>query len=176
MVLIIPSTMLILNFTQLGIVWFGAKAVQADKMMVGDIMAFIGYSMQVIFSFLIMSMVSVILPRAVVSWRRVYQILKTKPTIIDTETPFVESKENKISTLEFQNVSFSYPGAKEKVLNNINFTAKKGEITAFIGSTGCGKSTLINLIPRFYDVTEGSIVINENDIKNYLLTDLHDIV
>lgn len=175
MVMIMPATMLILNFTQLGIVWFGAKAIEADKMMVGDIMAFIGYSMQVIFSFLIMSMVSVILPRAVVSWKRVYAVLKTEPTIIDADSPKIVSEDDQKNsgTLEFKNVSFSYPGAPENVLNNISFKAKKGDITAFIGSTGCGKSTLINLIPRFYDVTEGQILINENDIRDYSLADLH---
>lgn len=171
MVLIMPVTMLILNMTQLSIVWFGAKAVDAHKMQIGDIMAFIGYAMQVIFSFLIMSMVSIILPRAVVSWRRVYQVLKTDSTITNPENP-TEPCEN-TGILEFKNVSFSYPNAKESVLENISFTARKGEITAFIGSTGCGKSTLINLIPRFYDVTKGSILIDGTDIRQLTLSDLH---
>jgi len=177
MVLMMPLAMLILNFTQLGIVWFGAKAVEAEKMQIGDIMAFIGYAMQVIMSFLIMSMVSVILPRVIVSWQRVHQVLITKPTIIDTEKPVAVSKEDLSDiSLEFKNVSFSYPDATESVLNDISFAANKGETTAFIGSTGCGKSSLINLIPRFYDTTQGEILINGINIKDYSLTDLHKMI
>jgi len=175
MVMIMPATMLILSFTQLGIIWFGAKALEANKMMIGDIMAFIGYAMQVLMSFLIMSMVSIILPRAVVSWKRVYQVLRTEPTIIDTENPIVVSENGTDNTkvLEFQNVYFSYPNAKESVLENISFKASKGETVAFIGSTGCGKSSLVNLIPRFYDVTKGQILINETNIRDYSLESLH---
>lgn len=173
MVLLMPAIMLLLNFTQLGIIWFGAKAVDSDGLMIGDIMAFINYAMQVMMSFFMLSMVSIILPRALVSWKRVWQVLKTQPTINDPEDAVSELNDSKQETLEFKNVSFSYPNASERVLNNISFKAKKGEITAIIGSTGAGKSTLINLIPRFYDVSDGEILINGIDIRKFKLADLH---
>ena len=181
MVLMMPATMLILNFTQLAIVWFGAKNVETGSMQIGDIIAFINYSMQVLFSFIMISMISVFLPRAIVSWKRVKAVLDTHSSIENCDNPITSlsnsnDTHNVVSDVVFKNVSFSYPGAHEKVLDNIDFTAKKGEITAFIGSTGCGKSTLINLIPRFYDVTEGEILINGENVKNIELKYLHDLV
>lgn len=183
MVLLMPVTTLILNFTQLGIVWFGAKSVSNYNMQIGDIMAFINYSMQVLFSFIMMSMISVFLPRAIVSWKRIREVMNTKVTIKDkvnaVETLSADNNadtRNVVESVAFNHVSFSYPGAHEKVLTNIHFTAKKGEIVAFIGSTGCGKSTLVNLIPRFYDTTEGEILINGVNIKNLKLDYLHDLI
>lgn len=190
MVLLMPITMLIMNFTQLGIVWFGAKAISTNSMQIGDIMAFINYSMQVLFSFIMMSMISVFLPRAIVSWNRIREVMNTDVTINDkadaitslseetniNENEETDTKQYVVKSLSFKNVSFAYPGATEKVLSNIDFEAKKGQIVAFIGSTGCGKSTLVNLIPRFYDVTEGEILINGVNIKDIKLNYLHDLI
>lgn len=174
MALIMPSTMLILNLTQIAIIWFGAKAVNLGEIGIGDVMAYIQYAMQVLFSFLMLSMVSIILPRALVSWKRVREILKTEASIMDSEDSFKPTTENQSHNIEFKNVSFSYPEAIESVLNNISFIAKSGETTAFIGSTGCGKSTLINLIPRYYDVTDGEILVDGVNIKKYSQSDLHN--
>ncbi len=179
MVLLMPITMLILNFTQLAIVWFGAKNIGIDGLQIGNIMAFISYSMQVMFSFIMISMISIILPRAIVSWKRIKEVLGTETTIKNNEVAYSGSQEATKefeSSIKFNNVSFSYPDATEKILDRINFEAKKGQITAIIGSTGCGKSTLINLIPRFYDVTNGEILINGRNVKDYDLNYLHDMI
>lgn len=186
MVLIMPITMLILNFTQLAIVWFGAKKIGINGLQIGNIMAFISYSMQVMFSFIMISMISIILPRAIVSWKRIKEVLDTQTSIQNNNVAYSEplndkdnnaiNKRESVHSVKFNNVSFSYPDASEKVLDGIDFEAKKGEITAIIGSTGCGKSTLINLIPRFYDVTDGDILINGRNVKDYDLNYLHDII
>lgn len=176
MTMIFPVVMLILNFVQLAIVWFGAKAVGANKMNLGEIMAFIGYAMQVIFSFIMLSMVSIILPRAVVSWKRIYEVIKAKPTIVNKENAINTTDSENKESVEFKNVSFSYPDANEKVLDDISFKAKKGDIIAFIGSTGSGKTTLVNLVSRFYDVTDGQVLVNGVDVRDYEMAFLHNMI
>lgn len=168
-----PVMMLIMNLVTVLIVWVGAEYIDTGIMQVGDLMAFIQYAMMIIMSFLMISMVSVMLPRAAVSAGRIDEILTTRLTINDVENP-EKFKPDKKGVVEFKNVSFKYPGADEAVLSNINFAAKPGQTTAIIGSTGSGKSTLVNLIPRFYDVTEGSIVVDGRDIKNVASEDLRD--
>ena len=159
-----PLMMLILNGVILLIVWVGSHQVDLGKMQVGNMMAFMQYAMQIIFSFLMISMVSISLPRASVSINRISEVIATKGSILDPETKKEFGKNSK-GVVEFVDVSFKYPGAEDEVLSNINFTANSGETVAFIGSTGSGKSTLINLIPRFYDVTSGHIRINGVDIR-----------
>ena len=164
MALMMPAMMLILNGVTLLIVWVGAHQVNAGAMQVGDMMAFIQYAMQIIMSFLMISIVSIMLPRAAVSAERIADVLVSDIAVKDAEDlqHFGSSMKDYV---EFQNVSFRYPGAEESVLTDLSFTAKPGETTAFIGSTGSGKTTLINLIPRFYDATAGRILINGTDIK-----------
>ncbi len=175
LVLISPLVFLILDLTQLSIVWFGAQAVSLGEIEVGSVMAFINYAMQVMFSFLMVSMVALNIPRAFASWKRIKEVLFTKSIINDKENTVEFDKNTEIS-LEYKNVSFRYPGADENVLSNISFTAKKGETIAIIGGTGSGKSTMINLLPRFYDVTEGEILVNNVDIRDYKQLDLHEAI
>ena len=165
--------MFIMNGIAILIVWNGSKSVDAGTMQVGDMMAFIQYTMQIIMAFLMISMISVMLPRAAVSAGRIDEVIDTKPTILDREKNrhFEPSKKG---VLEFNNVSFRYPQADEDVLSNISFTAKPGETTAFIGSTGSGKTTLINLIPRFYDVTKGEILLDGVNVKDVSQHDLRE--
>ncbi len=153
------------------IVWNGAHSIDAGTMQVGDMMAFIQYTMQIVMSFLMISMVSVMLPRALVSLDRIDKVLNTDISIKDPEKP-VQFKEDKKGVIEFKNVSFRYPDAEEDILTDISFTANAGETTAFIGSTGSGKSTLINLIPRFFDVTKGEILVDGVNIKDVTQHDL----
>ncbi|MEL7597807.1 MAG: ABC transporter ATP-binding protein, partial [Clostridiaceae bacterium] len=164
MTLMMPLMMFIMNGITLLIIWVGAHQVDAGNMHVGNMMAFMQYTMQIIMAFLMISMVSIMLPRASVSAQRIAEILDTEVSISDLEESKKFSSDKK-GYVEFKNVSFRYPGAEEDVLSNISFTAKSGETTAFIGSTGSGKSTLINLIPRFYDVTSGEILIDGTNIK-----------
>lgn len=165
MTIMMPMMMLIMNIITITIVWVGAKQIDVGSLQVGDMLAFMQYTMQIIMAFLFISMLSVILPRASVSANRINEILTTNYEISDpkTEKEFDKSKEG---IVEFKNVSFRYPNAQDDVISNITFTANKGETTAFIGSTGSGKSTIVNLIPRFYDVTEGHILINGVDIRD----------
>jgi len=173
MVAMFPTMMLIMNGLSLLIIWIGSQQVAAAQMQVGDMMAFMQYAMQIVFSFLMMSFMFILLPRASVSGGRIAEVLGTEPTIRDAETPrnFPEPFKG---TVEFRNVSFRYPGADEDVLCNINFTAQPGQTTAFIGSTGSGKSTIVNLIPRFYDVTGGQILIDGVDIRQVTQHELRD--
>ncbi|SMC75957.1 ABC transporter ATP-binding protein [Papillibacter cinnamivorans] len=166
-----PAMMLVMNGVTLLIVWNGGHAVNSGTMQVGDMMAFIQYTMQIIMAFLMVSMVSIMLPRASVSAVRIEEVLSTKQSIRDPQKPASFSGDVK-GLVEFRDVSFHYPNAEEDVLSHISFTAKPGETTAFIGSTGSGKSTLLNLIPRFYDVSEGQILIDGMDIRDVSQHDL----
>ncbi len=171
MVVMMPIMMLIMNGVSLLIIWVGAKQVAASNMQVGDMMAFMQYAMQIMFAFLMLSFMFIILPRAQVSADRIADVLETEATVRDPEKPQTLPA-GKHATLEFNHVSFRYPGAEEDVLHDITFTAQPGQMTAFIGSTGSGKSTVVNLIPRFYDVTEGSIKVDGVDIRNVTQHDL----
>lgn len=171
--MMMPTMMLIMNVIMLLIIWVGAHEIDKGAIQVGDMMAFIQYTMQIIMSFLMISMISIILPRASVSAGRISEVIDKELTIKESENPKEFNKEIK-GLLEFKNVSFKYPGAEECVLKDISFTARPGETTAFIGSTGSGKSTIINLIPRFYDVTEGKILLDGIDIRDIKLHDLRE--
>mgnify|MGYP002468780918 CR=1 FL=1 len=168
-----PTMMLIMNGISVLIVWSGAHGINDGQMQVGDMMAFIQYTMQIIMAFLMICMISIMLPRAAVSATRVDEILTSETLIHDPKEPKQLPEDGK-GVVKFDHVSFRYPGAEEDVLHDINFVAKPGETTAFIGSTGSGKSTLVNLIPRFYDVTEGSITIDGEDIRNITQHELRD--
>ncbi len=168
-----PIMMLIMNLMTLLIVWVGAHQVAASAMQVGDMIAFMQYALQVVFAFIMLSIVFILLPRAAVSADRIADVLETKPVINDPEKPAQFAKPVK-GLVEFRNVTFRYPGAEEDVLHDLNFTAKPGEMTAFIGSTGSGKSTLINLIPRFYDVSAGEILLDGVDIRAVTQHELRD--
>jgi len=173
MVTMMPVMMLLMNGLSVGIIWVGAHQVAETNIQVGDMMAFLQYAMQIVFAFLMMSMMFIFLPRAAVSGGRIADVLGTETSINDPETP-KPFREPFVNQIEFRNVSFRYPGALDDVLHNISFTAKPGETTAIIGSTGCGKSTVVNLIPRFYDVTEGAIFLDGNDIREVRQNDLRD--
>lgn len=164
MTFMMPVMMLIMNGISVLIVWTGSHGIDSGQMQVGDMMAFIQYTMQIIMAFLMICMISVMLPRAAVAADRVREVLDSKTAIRDPEAPKKLAADGK-GVLRFEHVSFAYPGAEERVLHDISFTARPGETTAFIGSTGSGKSTLVNLIPRFYDVTEGRITIDGTDIR-----------
>lgn len=173
MTFMMPMMMLIMNAVTVLIVWVGGHSINDGAMQVGDMMAFIQYTMQIIMSFLMICMISVMLPRAAVSAERVDEVLKSQTLIHDPKEAKTFSEEGK-GEVCFDHVSFRYPGAEEYVLEDISFTAKPGETTAFIGSTGSGKSTLVNLIPRFYDVTEGKIMIDGEDIREVTQHDLRE--
>lgn len=175
MSIMMPSLMFIMNSIMLLIIWVGGHNVEEGIMQVGDMMAFIQYTMQIVMSFLMISMISIMLPRAAVSARRINEVLETKPSIKDREEckPF---KEEKKGWVEFKNVCFRYPDADTEILTDIDFTAKPGETTAIIGSTGSGKSTIVNLIPRFYDVTSGELLIDGVNVKEVSQQDLRKIV
>ena len=165
MSIMMPILMLIMNGITLLIVWFGGNNVDKGIMQVGDIMAFIQYTIQIVTSFLVISMISIMIPRASVSAKRINEVLETIPNIKDKEQ-LKEFDKNKKGLVEFRNVSFRYPDADTEILTDIDFEAKPGETTAIIGSTGSGKSTLVNLIPRFYDVTGGELLIDGINIKD----------
>ena len=168
---IMPVMMLTMNLLTIGILWYGAKLIDIDVMSVGDMMAFIQYAMHVVMSFMILAMVWTMVPRALVSLGRVNEVLSTENTIVDKEDTVVVPNEG---VLAFNDVSFKYPNAEENVLEHINFKALPGETVAFIGSTGSGKSTIVKLIPRLFDVSEGSITYGDHDIRDYRQKDLRD--
>ena len=165
MTFMMPAMMLVMNGVSVLIVWTGAHGISDGQMQVGDMMAFIQYTMQIIMGFLMLCMISIMLPRAAVAADRVEEVLKSETIICDPERPEVLPEQGE-GVLSFDHVSFKYPGAAEDVLQDITFTARPGQTTAIIGSTGSGKSTLVNLIPRFYDVTEGKITLDGIDIRD----------
>ncbi|MDD2533827.1 MAG: ABC transporter ATP-binding protein [Eubacteriales bacterium] len=175
MVVMFPMMMLIMNFTTLAIVWVGGHQIDAGTMQVGDMMAFMQYGITIIFSFLMVSMVFIMMPRASVAAGRVIDVIETDLSILDPEKP-VQLAQPVRGKIEFNDVIFRYPGADDAVLTNISFTAEPGQTTALIGSTGSGKSTLINLIPRFYDVSEGQILIDGVDIRHITQHDLREAI
>ncbi len=164
MSIMMPALMLVMNSIMLLIIWVGGHSVDEGIIQVGDMMAFIQYTMHIVMSFLVISMISIMLPRAAVSAKRINEVLETKPSI-DDKPKTKGFKEDKKGWVEFRNVCFRYPDADSEILEDINFTAKPGETTAIIGSTGSGKSTVVNLIPRFYDVTRGELLIDGVNIK-----------
>ena len=173
MMLLDPIMTLVMNFSSVAIVWFGAHLISSGNLQIGNMMAFLEYAMQVIISFLLLSMVFIMVPRAAVSVKRVGEVLDTLPSIVDPQSP-QQLPDDATGKIEFRDVTFTYPDADLPVLSSINFTAEPGQTTAFIGSTGSGKSTLINLIPRFYDVSAGQILLDGVDIRQLKLEDLYD--
>ena len=174
MSVMMPVMMLIMNLTSILIVWAGAHYIDAGNLEIGSMLAFIQYAMQIIISFLFIAMMFIFLPRAAVSMGRVGEILKKEISITDKEN--IQEIKEKRGVVEFKNVSFRYADAEDAVLSDISFTAKPGETTAFIGSTGSGKTTLVNLIPRFFDVTEGSITIDGVDIRDMKQHELREMI
>lgn len=175
MSMMMPLMMVIMNAASVLVIWVGSKGVDNGTMQVGDIMAFIQYMMQIVMSFLMISAMSIMIPRASVSANRINEVLEKKPSIADKK----ETKKlnpSKKGLVEFKDVSFRYPDADAEILEDISFTAKPGETTAIIGSTGSGKSTIVNLIPRFYDVTEGELLIDGVNVKDLSQKDLRDII
>ena len=173
MMLLDPIMTLVMNFSSVAIVWFGAHLISSGNLQIGNMMAFLEYAMQVIISFLLLSMVFIMVPRAAVSVKRVGEVLDTLPSIVDPPSP-QQLPHDATGKIEFKDVTFTYPDADLPVLSSINFTAEPGQTTAFIGSTGSGKSTLINLIPRFYDVSAGQILLDGVDIRQLKLEELYD--
>lgn len=175
MVVLQPMMFLIFNLTVVATIWFGAQLISTYDLQIGEMMAFMQYSMQVIMAFLMMSMAFIIVPRASVSVDRIVEVLETDVVVMDPPSPKTLSQSPR-GKIEFKNVSFSYEKAIKPVIENISFTANPGETTAFIGSTGSGKSTLINLIPRFFDVSSGSILIDNVDIREISQSALHNLI
>ena len=179
MVAMMPFMTLIMNGTSLLIVWFGGKAMDAGTMQVGEMIAFITYTMQIVMSFLMLAMVAVMLPRAGVAADRIDEVIRTKASIHDPDEATAKAAQAHTDwqgVVQFEDVSFRYPGADSDALEHISFTAKPGETTAIIGSTGCGKSTLLNLIPRFYDVTGGKVTVDGIDVREMPQAQLHDLL
>ena len=173
MTFMMPFMMLLMNAITVLIVWNGSHAVDAGNMQVGNMMAFMQYAMQIIMAFLMITMMSIMIPRANVAAKRINEIMETEVSIKDEENP-VQPKEEQKGEVVFEHVGFAYPGADGNSLTDISFSAKKGETVAFIGSTGSGKSTLVNLIPRFFDVTEGRILVDGVDIRQMPLHELRE--
>lgn len=166
-----PAMMLVMNLTTVLVIWVGAGQVSAFKLDVGDMMAYMQYVMQIILAFLMMSMMFIMIPRAEVSANRIADVLEKVPSITNPREPIL-MKAPIQGVVEFRHVTFAYPEAEDPVLHDISFTARPGQTTAIIGATGCGKSTVVNLIPRFYDVTEGQILIDGVDVRNMRLDEL----
>ncbi|MCL2319313.1 MAG: ABC transporter ATP-binding protein/permease [Treponema sp.] len=173
MALAMPFIMLVMNLTTVLIIWIGSNQVSALKVEIGDMMAFMQYAMQILMSFLMLSIMFILIPRAAVSAERIKDVLETENSITDPEKP-QKYRKDFTPVVEFKNVSFRYPGGDSEMLYNISFTARKGETTAIIGATGSGKSTLVNLLIRFYDIDSGEILIDGVDIRNVTLKDLRD--
>ena len=172
MTFMMPGMMMIMNILTVGIVWFGAKKIDGGNMQVGAMTAFITYAMMIVMSFLMLTMMSIMLPRAAVAAERIDEVVRTESSIKDADDP--EKLTSHDGVISFEHVNFKYPGAEEDVLHDIDFVARPGETTAIIGSTGCGKSTLVNLIPRLYDVSDGKILLDGKDIRNILMSDLRE--
>lgn len=172
MAVMMPAMTFLMSFVSVLIIWFGARQIDAGTMQIGAMMAFLQYAMHVLISFMIVAMIFIMLPRSSVSAKRIFEVLETKPTILDPEHPKTMPRE--AEPITFDHVSFRYPGAEKDVLEDISFTAKPGQTVAFIGSTGSGKSTLINLIPRFFDVTKGAIYYGDTDIRDVTQHDLRE--
>ena len=172
---LMPIMMFIFNAVTLVIVYYGAKQIDLGNIAIGQMMAFMQYAMHIIMSFLMIAMIAIMVPRASVAAGRIYEVIATEPKITDPQDPrpFLNSQRGMV---EFKNVSFQYPGAHEAVLQNISFKAYPGKTTAFIGSTGSGKSTLINLIPRFYEATDGEVLVNGVNVKDVSMHDLRDVI
>ena len=175
MSMMMPMLMFIMNSMMILVIWVGGHSVDQGLLQVGDMMAFIQYMMQIVMAFLMISMISIMLPRASVSANRINEVLETEPSIKDKDN-IKTFNPNKKGFVEFKNVCFRYPDADTEILEDINFTAKPGETTAIIGSTGSGKSTIVNLLPRFYDVTEGELLIDGVNVKDVSQKDLRDII
>jgi len=175
MAVMMPILTLIMNTMGVLIVWFGGHNVDQGVMQVGDLLAFIQYSMQIVMSFLMISMISIMLPRASVSANRIMEVLEKEPSIKDKEQAKKLNPEKK-GLVEFKNVSFRYPDADTEILSDINFTAESGKTTAIIGSTGSGKSTVVNLIPRFYDVTGGELLVDGVNVKDLSQKELREAI
>lgn len=174
MSVMMPVMMIIMNGVSLLIVWFGAKGADLGNLQVGDLIAFITYTMQVVMSFMMLTMAAVIVPRAGVAADRIAEVMNTEASVKECENPQVI--DNPEGTVRFENVSFRYPEAEDDVISDISFTAEPGKTTAIIGSTGCGKSTLINLIPRFYDVTGGRITVDGTDVRDMSISQLRSLI
>jgi len=175
MSIMMPVLMLVMNGVSILIIWVGGHNVDQGVMQVGDMLAFIQYSMQIVMSFLMISMISIMLPRASVSANRIMEVLETEPSVNDKEQTKKLNPEKK-GLVEFKNVSFRYPDADTEILEDINFTAEAGKTTAIIGSTGSGKSTIVNLIPRFYDVTGGELLVDGVNVKDLSQKELRDAI
>ena len=165
-----PIMMIIMNFTSIAIIWFGGMRISQNVMQLGDMMAFLQYAMQIMFSIIMVTIMFVMVPRAQASAVRINEVLDIKPEIVDPAVP--EKTGDQRGYVEFRDVTFSYPGAEEPAINNISFAVYPGEVTAIIGGTGSGKSTLINLIPRFYDVDSGSVLVDGVDVRKMSQKDL----
>jgi len=170
MAFMMPSMMLIMNLTAAALIWFGARRIAIGEMQIGSLMAFIQYAMQILFSLLMVSILFIMLPRASASAGRINEVLAMTPGIKDPAVPRKAEKEH--GFIEFRNVTFSYPGAEEPAIRDVSFSARPGEVTAIIGGTGAGKSTLVNLVPRFYDVAQGRILVDDVDIREMAQEDL----
>ena len=172
MTFMMPGMMMIMNILSVGIVWFGAHRIDEGAMQVGAMTAFITYSMMIVMSFLMLTMLSIMLPRAAVAAERIDEVIRTESSIVDKEN--TEKLAENQGVIAFSHVNFRYPGAEEDVLSDIDFVAEPGKTTAIIGSTGCGKSTLVNLIPRLYDVTGGAVTLDGTDIRDLAMSDLRE--
>ncbi|PEG96012.1 multidrug ABC transporter ATP-binding protein [Lactobacillus sp. UMNPBX9] len=174
--LMFPIMTLVLNVTNMGIIWFGAKLIANHEMQVGNLVAFMTYASMILFSFMMLSMIFVLVPRAEAAAKRINAVLEIENSINDVESEIGRDSDKLQASLEFKNVSFRYRGAEDLALDNLSVDVKAGETLAIIGGTGSGKSTLINLIPRLYDVNSGEVLIDGNDVRKYSLHDLHDKV